>query len=252
MSQKIALITGGSRGLGRSAVEHLARAGVPVIFTYHRGKADAESVVAAIKKTGGTAATLQLDTANTASFPNFAETLKSVLAEEFDTSRISFLVNNAGSGVYSPLAETTEEQFDTLMNVHFKGVFFLTQQLLPMIADGGRIINVSSGLTRFSLPGYGAYSCMKGAIEVFTRYLAQELGDRGIAVNTLAPGAVETDFGGGVVRDNAEINTMIAAATAMGRVGLPDDIGKAVAALLISDSQWMTGQRIEVSGGQNI
>ena len=252
MPQKIALITGGSRGLGRSAAEHLALAGVPVTITYRTGKAEADSVIANIRRNGGSATSLQLDMTDTASFSEFGTELKSVLTREFGRRTLDFLVNNAGSGIYKSIADTTEAEFDTLMNVHLKGVFFLTQRLLPMIADGGRILNVSSGLTRFSLPGYGGYACMKGAVEVFTRYLAQELGSRGIAVNTLAPGAIETDFGGGVVRDNADINHMIATSTAMGRVGLPDDIGKAVAAILISDSQWMTGQRIEVSGGQNL
>lgn len=249
---KIALVTGGSRGLGRSAALHLARAGAGVVLTYRSGRAEAEAVVAEIAAAGGKAAALPLDTADTGSFPAFADALGAALQEGWGRGRFDFLLNNAGVGIHAPFATTTEEQFDALLGVHLKGVFFLTQRLLPMIEDGGRILNVSSGLARFALPGYAAYGAVKGAVEVLTRYLAKELGPRGIAVNVIAPGAIETDFGGGAVRDNPEINRMIAGVTAMGRVGLPDDIGQAMAAILVSDSQWMTAQRIEVSGGQNL
>lgn len=245
----IALITGGSRGLGRNAALALAAQGTDVILTYRSNLAEAESVVAQIRALGRRAATLALDTSNTAGFANFADRLRAVLADDWHRERFDFLVNNAGIGVHQNFAETTEAQFDALMNVHLKGVFFLTQKLLPLINDGGRILNVSSGLARFALPGYAAYAAMKGGIEVLTRYLAKELGPRGIAVNVIAPGAIETDFGGGAVRDNAQLNAFIAAQTALGRVGQPDDIGGAIAALLSPGSRWINAQRIEASGG---
>jgi NAD(P)-dependent dehydrogenase (short-subunit alcohol dehydrogenase family) len=249
MANKLAIITGGSRGLGKSAALALAREGVDVILTYHSNAEAAQEVVAEIEGMGARAAALQLDTGKAGTFAVFAGRLKEVLAATWQRSDVDFLVNNAGIGVHAPFAETTEEQFDTLYNIHVKGVFFLTQQLLPLIAQGGRIVNVSSGLTRFALPGYSAYASMKGAVEVLTRYLAKELGERGIAVNTIAPGAIETDFGGGTVRDNANVNAFIASQTALGRVGLPDDIGGAIASLLSEHSRWVNAQRIEVSGG---
>jgi len=175
--------------------------------------------------------------------------VRQALAVHWQRERFDQLVNNAGVGAHASFADTTEAQFDQLVAVHLKGTFFLTQKLLPLIEDGGRIVNISSGLARFSFPGYAAYAAMKGGVEVLTRYLAKELGARRISVNTVAPGAVETDFGGGAVRDNAQLNAQIAGVTAQGRVGLPDDIGGAVAALLSEGTQWMTGQRIEVSGG---
>ncbi|WP_346894349.1 SDR family oxidoreductase [uncultured Roseibium sp.] len=251
-TRKIALITGGSRGLGRSTALHLARKGIDTVLTWHSGKREADSAVAEIEGLGGKAAALQLDTSCTGGFEDFAERLKTVLKETWDRDSFDCLVNNAGTGVFKSFAETTEDEFDQLVNIHFKGVFFLTQRLLPLIEDGGRIVNISSGLARFALPGYAAYGAMKGAIEVLTRYQAKELGSRQITVNAVAPGAVETDFGGGVVRDNADVNRHIAAATAMGRVGLPDDIGGAISSLLAGDFDWMTAQRIEVSGGQNL
>lgn len=249
---KIALVTGGSRGLGRAAALHLARAGVGVVLTYRSGRAEAEAVVAEIAAGGGRAVALPLDTTDTGGFAAFTETLGAALREEWGRGRFDLLLNNAGVGIHAAFGETTETEFDALVAVHLKGVFFLTQRLLPLIEDGGRILNVSSGLARFALPGYAAYAAMKGAVEVLTRYLAKELGARHIAVNVIAPGAIETDFGGGAVRDSPEVNRMIAATTAMGRAGLPDDIGQAMAAILVSDSQWMTAQRIEVSGGQNL
>jgi NAD(P)-dependent dehydrogenase (short-subunit alcohol dehydrogenase family) len=245
----IALITGGSRGLGRSMALKLAEHGIDVVLTYRSNKAEAEAVVEAITKLGRRAAALQLDVGKTSTFKAFAEQLRMALSEQWQREQFDYLVNNAGIGSHASFAETTEAQFDELMNVHFKGTFFLTQTLLPLIADGGRILNVSSGLARFALPGYAAYASMKGAIEVLTRYLAKELGPRHIAVNTLAPGAIETDFGGGVVRDNADVNAFVASQTALGRVGLPDDIGGAVAMLLSKESGWINAQRIEVSGG---
>lgn len=246
---KIALVTGGSRGLGRSMALHLAERGVGVALTYRSAIEEADEVVRLIAERGGKAVALALDVANSKSFTEFAATLEQALQRTWQRKRFDFLVNNAGIGVHASIAETTEDQLDELVNVHFKGPFLLTQKLLPTLADGGRILNVSSGLARFSMPGYAAYGALKGAIEVLTRYMALELGPRGISVNTLAPGAIETDFGGGVVRDNSALNERIAAQTALGRVGLPDDIGAAVAVLLSAEGRWINGQRIEVSGG---
>ena len=248
-NRKIAVVTGGSRGLGRNTALHLARRGVDVILTYRSQRTEAEQVVAEIAALGGSAVALQLDVAESGTFDSFVETLKGVLSERWQRKTFDSLVNNAGIGIHAAFADTTEKQFDELVNIHFKGPFFLTQKLLPLIADNGRIVNVSSGLTRFSLPGYAAYAAMKGAMEVLTRYQAKELGARGIAVNIVAPGAIETDFGGGAVRDNAQINAFIASQTALGRVGLPDDIGGMVASLLSDDNRWVNGQRIEASGG---
>lgn len=246
---KIALVTGGSRGLGKSMCLHLADKGNDIILTYNIKEGEAREVAASIEKAGRKAVALKLDVSDHQSFDRFRERVQAALAERWNRCDFDFLVNNAGSGVYASIAETTEDQFDQMVKIHFKGPFFLTQKLLPLIKDGGRIVNISSGLARFSMPGYAAYAAAKGALEVLTRYLAQELGPRGIAVNVIAPGAIETDFGGGRVRDNAELNREIAAQTALGRVGLPDDIGGAVAALLSDDSRWINGQRIEVSGG---
>jgi len=251
-STPIALITGGSRGLGKSMALKLAGHGTDVVLTYRSNQADAEAVVAAIRKLGRRAVALPLDAGKASSFPAFAGQLRAALKEQWQRDQFDYLVNNAGVGVHASFAQTTEAQFDELVNVHFKGVFFLTQTLLPLITDGGRILNISTGLARFALPGYSAYAAMKGAIEVLTRYLAKELGARRIAVNTLAPGAIETDFGGGVVRDNADVNAFIASQTALGRVGLPDDIGGAVVSLLSKESGWINGQRVEASGGMFI
>jgi len=249
MTRKIALITGASRGLGRNAALHLAAAGVDIIGTYRSQADEAQAVAAEIEQHGGRAVMLHLDVAESASFTAFAEQIRATLGEAFGRQNFDFLVNNAGIGLYASFAETSEEMFDQLMNIQLKGPFFLTQKLLSLIADGGRILNVSSGLTRFSLPGYAAYATMKGAMETLTKYQAKELGARGIAVNILAPGAIETDFGGGVVRDNAQLNQQIASNTALGRVGLPDDIGAVIAALLSDGGRWINGQRVEASGG---
>lgn len=249
MNRKIALVTGGSRGLGKNAVLKLAQQGIDVILTYNSQREEAESVVAEINSLGAKAAALQLNVANTHGFGTFVAQVKSVLADSWQRENLDFLVNNAGIGVNASFADTTEEQFDLLMNIHLKAPFFLTQKLLPLIADGGRILNVSSGLTRFCLPGFAAYSTMKGGMEVLTRYQAKELGPRGISVNILAPGAIETDFGGGAVRDNKLINQHVAKNTALGRVGQPDDIGGMIAMLLSEQSGWANGQRIEASGG---
>lgn len=249
---KIALITGGSRGLGRNTAVNLARKGVDVILTYRSREDEAHAAVAEIEALGRKAVALQLDTGEVATFAGFAGRVRQALRDTWGRDTFDFLVNNAGAGLMSPLAQTSEEDFDTLVNVHLKGVYFLTQTLLPLLADGGRIINLSSGLARFSMPGFSAYAMMKGGIEVFTRYLAKELGTRGITANTVAPGAIETDFGGGAVRDNPDYNRGVAAATALGRAGLPDDIGPMIASLLSDDNRWINGQRIEVSGGVNL
>jgi NAD(P)-dependent dehydrogenase (short-subunit alcohol dehydrogenase family) len=249
---KISLVTGSSRGLGKSTALNLASKGVDVIVTYHSNAAEAAKVVAEIESLGAKAIALQLDTANPKTFDDFAVQVKQSLQVKWQTDRFDFLVNNAGTGTYASFADTTEADFDHLMNIHVKGVFFLTQKLLPLINDGGRIVNLSTGLTRIILPGYAAYASMKGAIETLTLYMAKELGSRQIAVNVVAPGAIETDFGGGGVRDNPELNKFLASQTALGRVGLPDDIGGAIASLLSTDNQWVNAQRIEVSGGQSI
>jgi len=250
-SSPIALVTGGSRGLGRSTVEALARRGVSSVLTYNSNRAAAEEVVAGIQQAGVRAVALQLDTSDTGAFPSFAEEVRRVLGE-WGAERFDFLVNMAGTSHSGLLGEVTEEDFDAAYRVHVKGPFFLTQTLLPLIADGGRIVNISSGLTRIISPGRIAYGSMKGAVEVMTRYMAKELGPRRIAVNTVAPGAIQTDFSGGVVRDNPEVNRHIAEVTALGRPGLPDDIGPMIASLLSEDSRWVNAQRIEVSGGQAI
>lgn len=246
---KIAIITGGSRGLGRNAAIHLARRGVDVIVTYHANQAEAESAVTEIEALGQKAVALRLDAGDVASFDAFVAEIGQALRKTWGRDRFDFLVNNAGTSYHASFTETTEAEFDKLYNVHFKGVYFLTQKLLPLIQDGGRIVNISSGLARFSNPGSSAYAAMKGAVEVLTRYLAKELGSRGIAVNTVAPGAIQTDFSGGIVRDNPEVNKLVASMTALGRAGLPDDIGPMIASLLSEDNRWVNGQRIEVSGG---
>ncbi|WP_025854729.1 SDR family NAD(P)-dependent oxidoreductase [Pseudomonas sp. CHM02] len=249
---KLAIVTGASRGLGRNTALSIARKGSDVIITYQRRAEDALAVVADIQALGRKAVALPLDTGNIASFAGFAEQLRGVLRDTWQRDSVDHLVNNAGHGDYALIEQTTEAQFDGLVNVHFKGVLFLTQALLPLIADGGRIVNLSSGLTRVSFPGYGAYAAVKAAVEVLSVYMAKEFGSRGIAVNTVAPGAIETDFGGGAVRDNPEVNKLFADMTALGRAGVPDDIGPMIAGLLSEDNRWVNAQRIEVSGGQGI
>ena len=244
----IALITGGSRGLGRNAAIHLARRGVDVILTYHSNEAAAKEAVEAVEAQGARGAMLQLDAADVGSFPTFVEALKEALAG-LGAERLDILYNNAGTGAHATFADTTVAQFDQMVGEHLKGPFFLTQALAPLLVDGGRVLNTSSGLARFSFPGWAAYGAAKAGAEGMTRYMARELGPRGISVNIIAPGAIETDFGGGTVRDDAEANAGVASMTAMGRVGLPDDVGAAAASILTSDGNWVTGQRIEVSGG---
>lgn len=249
---KIALVTGANRGLGRNTALSIAERGGDVIVAYRGNAEQAEEVVAEIRALGRKAVALQLDITKTASFPAFAESLRMHLADVWGRDSFDHLINNAGHGEFAMIAETTEAQFDGLFDVHVKGVFFLVQALLPLLADGGRIINFSSGLTRVSYPGFSAYSAAKAAVEMLSVYMARELGHRGITVNTVAPGAIETDFGGGLVRDNADVNAQFAAMTAFGRVGVPDDIGPMIASLLRDDNHWVTAQRIEVSGGQTI
>lgn len=246
---RIVLITGGSRGLGREAALEVAKQGDDVLLTYHSRADAAQSVVADIEAMGRKAVALQLDVAASDRFAAFADTVRDTLQSTWDRTRFDALLNNAGHGLNRPFAKTTETEFDSIMQVHVKAPFFLTQALLPLLADHGRILNVSSGLARFSLPGHAAYASAKGAIEVLSRYLAKELGDRGISVNAIAPGAIETDFGGGAVRDNEAINQQVASVTAMGRAGQPSDIGVIMAQLLGPGSCWITGQRIEASGG---
>lgn len=248
---KIALITGGSRGLGRSGALALAQAGVEIILTYQNNADAAQTVVHEIEQLGGKATALQLDVMQLSSFDAFVSEVQKVLHKQGHQG-LDILINNAGFGVHAPLSETTEEQFDALLNVHLKGPFFLTQKLLPYLNQGARILNLSTGLTRFSFPGYGAYAAMKGAVEVWTHYLAKELGQKGITANTLAPGAIATDFGGGAVRDNPGLQQMIASQTALGRVGESEDIGPLMAALVNDTQGWVTGQRIEASGGMFI
>lgn len=246
---KVALVTGGSRGLGRNAALALSRKGIDVIITYQQQKEQAEAVVKEIEAEGRKAAALQLDAGAVASFDGFASQLSQVLKEKWNQEQLDFLINNAGFGLRAPLDSTTEEQFDSLMNVHFKGVFFLTQKLLPLIADHGGIVNISTGLTRFAIEGSGPYAAMKGAIEVLTKYMAKEWGRRGIRVNVVAPGAIATEFGGGYLKSNEGMRDYIGSQTALGRVGEPDDIGGVVAALCTPEMGWVNAQRIEASGG---
>ena len=252
MENKIALVTGGSRGLGKDMALQLAKKGFDVIITYQTKSEFAQEVVNEVKTLGRKAASIQFDVAVSSSFDSFVNTLTSTLKTEFQAEKISALVNNAGVGTYASFAETSMEDFDNMVNIHLKAPFFITQKLLPMLADYASIVNISSGLARFSYNGYAAYGIMKAAIESLSRYQALELGPRKIRVNTVAPGAIETDFGGGAVRDNKEVNARFASITALGRVGLPDDIGSVVAFLCSDDAKWVNAQRIEVSGGINI
>ena len=246
---KIALVTGGSRGLGKDMALRLAEKGFDVILTYHSKVDDANNVVAQIEQTGQKAATIQLNTGDIKSFGAFESQLKDVLANHFNTDHIDFLINNAGTGAYKLIEEVTEDIFDELLNIHFKGVYFLTQKMLPLMNDGGGVVNISSGLARVSMPRSSAYAAMKGAIEVFTRYIAAEYGARGIRANTVAPGAIMTDFGGGHLRSSEETQKRVSSITALGRPGVAEDIGGVVAFLCTEDARWVNGQRIEASGG---
>lgn len=250
--QKVVLITGGSRGLGKNMALHLANKGRDVILTYHSRKDEAEAVVETIKSMGRSAVAMQLDVGNSESFSRFSGQVSDVLNEHWGRKDFDYLINNAGTGVFKDYLDITEEEFSRMVNEHIKGPFFLSQTLLPAMKNGGRVLNVSSGLTRMAIPGFSAYAMMKAALETLSVYMAKELGSRGITVNTIAPGAIETDFGGGYVRDTPEVNEELAAMTALGRVGLPDDVGGAAAAILDDDAGWINAQRIEVSGGQGL
>lgn len=249
---KIALVTGGSRGLGKNMAMAIAKKGIDVIITYNSKKEEADEVVKEIHSLGQKAAAVQLNVADSVSFDTFFGNVSESLKNIFQTDKFDFLVNNAGIGIHNSFIGTTEEQFDQLNNIHFKGPYFLTQKALNVMHDGGGIVNISSGLARFSFPGYAAYAAMKGAVETLTKYQAKELGERKIRANIIAPGAIETDFGGGAVRDNEDLNKHIASLTALGRVGLPDDIGGVVAFLCTEEARWVNAQRIEVSGGMNL
>ncbi len=249
---KIALVTGGSRGLGRDMAIQLAKKGNDVLLTYNSNKTEADKVVAEILTLGQSAVAFQLDTSNVATFDAFFVQVKDYLSRTYGNPKFDFLVNNAGTALHKPFVNTTESELDYIVNIHFKGVYLLTQKALELMNDGGAIVNISSGLARFSMPGTSVYGAMKGAIEVLTRYQAKELGARNIRVNVVAPGAIATDFGGGLVRDNKDLNTMLANQTALGRVGQADDIGGVVAFLCSDDAKWVNGQRIEVSGGVNL
>ncbi|MGF6507105.1 SDR family NAD(P)-dependent oxidoreductase [Paraburkholderia sp. 32] len=250
MAAKIALITGASRGLGRNMALHLAARGVGIVGTYRTGRDEANALRQEIEDKGGKAAMCALDVTDTASFSSFSDTVQSVLSDKFGRSRFDYLVNNAGVGLRAQFVETTEEQFDVLVDTHLRAPIFLTQKLLPRMEDGGRILNVSSGFVRFTLPGFSVYSAMKAAVEVLSRFMAVELAERKIRVNTIAPGAIATDFAGGSVRDNEAVNAFVAQGIALGRVGEPDDIGRAVAAILSDDLAWANGTSFDVSGGQ--
>lgn len=249
---KITLVTGAGRGLGRNTALSIAHHGGDVILTYRSSADEAQAVVAEIQAMGRRATAFQLDSSDVAAFKPFAERLRAALLETWGRETFDHLVNNAGHGEFAMIADTTEAQFNGLVDVHFKGVFFLTQALLPLMADGGRIVNISTGLTNRLYSGFSVYAAVKGAVEVLTEYMAKELGERGITVNTVAPGAIETDFGGGLVRDTPEVNKEFAEMIALGRVGVPDDIGPMIANLLSEENRWITAQRIEVSGGQGI
>ncbi|SHH88810.1 SDR family NAD(P)-dependent oxidoreductase [Flavobacterium defluvii] len=252
VENKIAVVTGGSRGLGKDMALNLAKKGLNVVLTYNSQKEEAQNVVKQIEQIGQIGVALKLDVSDTSSFDLFRKTLSETLSNHFKTDKIDFLINNAGFIHYANFAEITETQFTEMENVHFKGPFFLTQKLLPLFNANGGIVNVSSGLTRFATPGFSAYASFKGGMETLTKYLAKELGDRRIRVNSIAPGAIETDIMGGAVRDNAEMNQYLASQTALGRVGLPEDIGGVVAFLCTDEAGWINAQRIEISGGSNL
>lgn len=248
----ISLVTGANRGLGRNTASSIARRGGDVIVTYRNGETEARRLVEQIEAMGRKAIALRLDASDVSTFAGFARDVGAALEAVWGRTTFDHLVNNAGHGELAAFADTTVAQFDALFDVHVKGMFFLTQALLPLLADGGRIVNLSSGLTRVTYPGFSAYAAAKGAVEILSVCMAKELGSRGITVNSVAPGAIETDFLGGAVRDMPELNQQFAGMIALGRVGVPDDIGPMIASLLGPDNRWITGQRIEVSGGQVI
>jgi NAD(P)-dependent dehydrogenase (short-subunit alcohol dehydrogenase family) len=246
---KIALVTGGSRGLGKNMALAFAKKGIGVVLTYHSNQTEAAATVAAIEALGQRAVALQLNTAEVAGFADFYARATAALQATFGTTRFDFLINNAGTSLNAAIAETSEAQFDEMLNIHLRGVYFLTQQALPLLNDGGRIINITSAVTRSSFHGVSAYAIMKGAVEVFTRYLALELGPRRITANAVAPGAV---FGGGTMPDTPDMRAFVAQATALGRVAEPSDIGGVVAFLCTDEAGWVNGQRIELTGGMGL
>ena len=251
-AKKIALITGGSRGLGKDMALSLARIGIDIVLTYHSNKQEGAKVVDTIWGMGGKAVALQLDVSRISSFDTFLEQFKAVLRETWSTDRVDFLINNAGIGKTIPIANLTEGDFDALLNIHFKGVVFLTQKTLAMINDGGGVVFITAAGDRYVVPGYAAYSSCKGAVEVFARYVAKEYGPRGIRANTVAPGGIETDFNNATIRSSPQLQEFIKTQTALGRVGIPDDIGGVVAFLCSENAKWLTGQRLEVTGGFNL
>ncbi|MDQ0875981.1 NAD(P)-dependent dehydrogenase (short-subunit alcohol dehydrogenase family) [Paenibacillus sp. V4I3] len=248
---KIAIVTGGSRGIGRSTVVALANRGFDTILTYNTNSEEADTAVKLVQESGRKAVALKLDVSNTSTFDAFVTSVKEALSATWGKDRFDILVNNAGTAHHGTFASTTEEELDTLYNIHIKGVFFLTQKLLPIMNDGGEIVNVSTGLTRI-IVGSPPYAAVKGAIEVLTKYQAKELGPRRIKVNVVAPGAIQTDFSGGMVRDNPQVNKMVSDMTALGRPGLPEDLGMMIASLVSEENRWVNAQRIEVSGGMGI
>jgi len=252
MTIKIALVTGGSRGLGKDMALSLAKKGIDVILTYNTKKAEAEKVVSQIEKSGRKAVALRFDVSDIKSFDNFISQVLISLQSNWNTNKFDYLINNAGIGATLPIPQVTEEAFDNLMNIHFKGVYFMTQKSLPNMNDNGGVVFISSGTTRFSVPGYSVYSSLKGAVEVFTKYVAKEFGQRGIRANVVAPGAIETDFNNAAIRNNPQMKSFVASQTALGRVGNADDIGSVVAFLCTDEAKWINGQRIEISGGVNL
>jgi NAD(P)-dependent dehydrogenase (short-subunit alcohol dehydrogenase family) len=252
MKTKIALVTGGSRGLGKDMALALAKKGIDVILTYHNSKSEGEKVAAEIEKMGRKAAALSFDVSDLTAFNRFIENVSSILKSRWNTDKFDFLINNAGVGATIPFLEVTEEKFDYLLNIHFKGVYFLTQKFVPYLNDHGSIVNISSGTTRFCVPGYSVYSSMKGAVEIFTKYLAKELGGKGIRANIVAPGPIETDFNNAAIRNNPQMKGFLASQSPLGRVGQADDIGGVVAFLCSEDAKWINGQKIEVTGGINL
>ncbi len=252
MTTKIALVTGGSRGLGKDMAISLAEKGIDVILTYNSNKAMAEEVVKTIEDLGRKAVALQFDAEDLKSYGGFYAMVTAALKSIWQAEKFDFLVNNAGIGGATPIAEVTEEMFDKFMNIHFKGVYFLSQKAFPLLNDNGAIINISTGTTRFCVPGYSVYSSLKSAVETFTKYLAKELGARGIRANVVAPGPIATDFNNGRTRDDAKQNAFLSSLSPMGRVGEAEDIGPVVAFLCSDEAKWINGQRIEVSGGINL
>jgi NAD(P)-dependent dehydrogenase (short-subunit alcohol dehydrogenase family) len=249
---KIALVTGGSRGLGKDMALALAKKGIDVVLTYRTNKKEAEEVATEIVSIGRKAIALPFDVSDIKSFDGFISQVTSSLQKNWNVKTFDFLINNAGVGATIPIAQVTEEAFDNLLNIHFKGVYFLTQKSLLMMNDGGGVINISSGTTRFCVPGYSVYSSLKGAVEIFTKYIAKEFGGRGIRANIIAPGPVETDFNNAAIRSNPQMKSFLGSQTALGRVGQADDIGSVVAFLCTDDAKWINGQRIEASGGINL